>query len=63
VFNATISKGAQCIATAAAADGVDLTYGSPEFAHPECYTAVNPFNYSGDTDAISEAYNCSVKAG
>ena len=57
-FQNVIEPKLQCILDAAAGVGADLTYSSPEFAHPECFVGVNPYNYSGDTDAIGEAYDC-----
>ena len=57
-FQNVIEPKLQCVVDAAAKADADLTYSSPEFAHPECFVGVNPYNYSGDTDAISEAYDC-----
>ena len=57
-FQNVIEPKLQCIVDAAASAGADISYSSPEFAHPECFVGVNPYNYSGDTDAISEAYDC-----
>lgn len=61
-FQNVIEPKLQCIVDAAAGVGADLTYSSPEFAHPECFVGVNPYNYSGDTDAIGEAYDCAYQA-
>ena len=60
-FHAKIVAGADCITTAAQADGIDLSYASQEFLRPECYLEVNPYNYSDEsvTDAQRTAsYDC-----
>jgi len=62
-FQSVIEPHLQCIVDSAAKVGADLTYTSPEFAHPECFIGVNPFNYSGDTDAISKAFECAYQTG
>ena len=62
-FNAAIAPGAQCIVDAAAADGLDLQYLTPEFVHPECFADVNPYNYSADEDAYQAAFDCVYNAG
>jgi len=61
-FQNVIEPKLQCIVDAAAGVGADLTFSSPEFAHPECFVGVNPYNYSGDTDAIGEAFDCAYAA-
>ena len=57
-FQNVIEPKLPCIVDAAAAAGADLTFSSPEFAHPECFVGVNPFNYSDDDGAIGEAFDC-----
>jgi hypothetical protein len=63
-FQNAIEPGFQCIVDAAAEANADLTFSSPEFAHPECFIGINPYNYSGDnsSDAIGDAYNCAYAA-
>ncbi|MCU1395105.1 MAG: hypothetical protein JWM34_3533 [Ilumatobacteraceae bacterium] len=57
-FHATIDPATSCIVADAAAAGVDLSIASEEFARPDCYANVNPYNFSEDSDAISQAYVC-----
>ena len=63
-FDKTIAPARKCILDAAAKAGTDISYNTPEIAHPECYVGVNPFNYTdSDADAISAAYDCATAAG
>ncbi|MCU1397741.1 MAG: hypothetical protein JWN62_850 [Acidimicrobiales bacterium] len=62
-FHATVDPATDCIIKAAADAGVDLSVSSSEFAHPDCYAAINPYNFNGDIDAISAAYSCSATGG
>jgi hypothetical protein len=59
-FFATIEPGGQCIIDAAAADSLDLTYLTPEFVKPECFTEVTPYDYANEK--YGEASDC-VSAG
>jgi hypothetical protein len=63
-FQETIEPHLQCIVDAAAKAGANLEYSSPEFAHPECFVGVNPYNYSGDnSDEINKAFDCASGFG
>ena len=62
-FHATVDPATECIVKAAAAAGVDLSVSSSEFARPDCYAGLNPYNFNGDIDAISAAYTCSATGG
>jgi len=54
-----IDPAASCITEAAAKDGIDLLSSSPEFARPDCYTEINPYNFDGtDSDASDAAFQC-----
>ena len=57
-FHANVDPATSCITAAAAADGLDLLSSSPEFARPDCYAGVNPYNSDGDTDALDAALQC-----
>jgi hypothetical protein len=61
-FYDKITGAAKCITDAAEADGVDISFNSSEFVHPECFEKLNPYNYTDETvtdEARSDAWTCS----
>ena len=62
-YHAIVDPNVKCIVDAASADGIDLSYSSPEFASPDCFAGLNPYNFSGDSGASSAAYTCAATGG